>query len=131
MSRKKWVLAGYNKQIAKELYGSSQFSEILSILLAERGFTDAQKAGQYLTCQADLCDPFTFLDMDKAVQRIERALDQFERIAVYGDYDADGVTATALLYQYLSSREADVLYYIPEREGEGYGLHASSIDALH
>lgn len=131
MSRKKWVLAGYNKQIAKELYGSSQFSEILSILLAERGFTDAQKAGQYLTCQADLCDPFTLLDMDKAVQRIERALDQFERIAVYGDYDADGVTATALLYQYLSSREADVLYYIPEREGEGYGLHASSIDALH
>ena len=131
MSRKKWVLAGYNKQIAKELYGSSQFSEILSILLAERGFTDAQKAEQYVTCQAELCDPFSLLDMDKAVRRIEQALDQFERIAVYGDYDADGVTATALLYQYLSSREADVLYYIPEREGEGYGLHTSSIDALH
>ncbi len=131
MSRKKWVLAGYNKEIAKELYASSQFSEIMSILLAERGFTDAQKAEQYLTCRAELCDPFTLLDMDKAVKRIEQALDRFERIAVYGDYDADGVTATVLLYQYLSSREADVLYYIPEREGEGYGLHISSIDALH
>lgn len=56
-------------------------------------------------------------DMDKAVERIHRAIEGFERIAVYGDYDADGVTATSILFTYLEAVGADVMYYIPQREG--------------
>lgn len=69
--------------------------------------------------------------MEEAVSRISRALDSFEKIAVYGDYDADGVTATAMLYSYLESCGGDVIYYIPEREGEGYGLNLGAVDTLH
>ena len=58
-------------------------------------------------------------DMDKAAARIRRAMENFEKIAVYGDYDADGVTATAILFTYLEAVGADVIYYIPQREGEG------------
>ena len=78
----------------------------------------------------DFFDPFLMKDMDLAVGRIHRALDGFEKIAVYGDYDADGVTSTAMLYSYLESCGANVMYYIPEREGEGYGLNVAAIDVL-
>ena len=61
--------------------------------------------------------------MDKAAARITRAVDNMEKIAVYGDYDADGVTSTAMLYSYLETRGADVIFYIPQREGEGYGMN--------
>ena len=69
-------------------------------------------------------------DMDKAVQRIHQAIDRFERIAVYGDYDADGVTATSILYSYLSAVGANVMYYIPQREGEGYGMNIQAVEKL-
>ncbi|HBT64131.1 MAG TPA: single-stranded-DNA-specific exonuclease RecJ, partial [Ruminococcaceae bacterium] len=72
----------------------------------------------------------SFADMDIAAERLLRAIDNREMIAVYGDYDADGVTATVLLYSYLREKGADVIYYIPERECEGYGLHKESIDKL-
>lgn len=75
-------------------------------------------------------DPLAFADMDKAAARVRRALDQGERIMVYGDYDADGVTSIVLLYAYLREQGADVLYMLPEREGEGYGLHKSSVDQI-
>lgn len=69
--------------------------------------------------------------MKEAASRITAALDGFEKIAVYGDYDADGVTATAVLYSYLESCGGDVVYYIPEREGEGYGLNCGAVDTLN
>ncbi|HAY74030.1 MAG TPA: single-stranded-DNA-specific exonuclease RecJ, partial [Ruminococcaceae bacterium] len=71
-----------------------------------------------------------FPDMYAAVKRIQKALDEFERIAVYGDYDADGVTSTALLYSYLEMQGADVVYYVPNRHTEGYGLSYEAIDKL-
>ena len=70
-------------------------------------------------------------DMDKAVERIHRAIEGFERIAVYGDYDADGVTATSILFTYLEAVGADVMYYIPQREGEGYGMNLHAVETLH
>ena len=75
-------------------------------------------------------DPFDFPDMYKAVRRIKTALDNFERIAVYGDYDADGVTATALLYSYLALQGADVVFAVPNRHTEGYGLSYGAIDNI-
>ena len=80
---------------------------------------------------ADFFDPLLLPDMEKAVDRIRRAVDEMDRIAVYGDYDADGVTSTAILYSYLESCGADVMFYIPEREGEGYGMNTGAIDTLH
>jgi single-stranded-DNA-specific exonuclease len=78
----------------------------------------------------DLIDPFTLPDMDKACERILEAVKNGESITVFGDYDADGVTSTALLYSYLSSRGANVDYYVPDRAGEGYGMNCEAIDRL-
>ena len=77
-----------------------------------------------------LSDPFLLKDMDKAAARITRAVDNMEKIAVYGDYDADGVTSTAMLYSYLETRGADVIFYIPQREGEGYGMNMGAVEYL-
>lgn len=130
MSVKKWIVKQYDKQAADLLCETNGYSGALAVLLAGRGYTQPQAAEAFLNCQDAFCDPYSLIDMDIAVERIERALDDFEKIAVYGDYDADGVTATALLYSYLCSQGADVIYYIPNREGEGYGLHNSSVDKL-
>ncbi len=69
-------------------------------------------------------------DMDLAVERIRKALYNEEKIAIYGDYDCDGITSTALLYSYLENEGGDIIYYIPERESEGYGLNKEAIDIL-
>ncbi|MBQ5815950.1 MAG: single-stranded-DNA-specific exonuclease RecJ, partial [Oscillospiraceae bacterium] len=74
--------------------------------------------------------PFDLKDMDKAADRINEAIDNGEKITVYGDYDADGVTATVILYSYLEAMGAEVSYYIPSREGEGYGLNCDAIQNL-
>ena len=78
----------------------------------------------------EYADPFSVVDMDLAVERIGQAIDNGEKIAVYGDYDCDGVTATAILYQYFNSIGANVVYYIPERDGEGYGLNSGAVEQL-
>jgi single-stranded-DNA-specific exonuclease len=98
-------------------------------LLQNRGFDDPPKMHEMLEGQS-ISDPLLMLDMGKAVSTIQQAIDTEERIAVYGDYDADGVTATAMLVSYLASCGADVNYYIPEREGEGYGMNLHAIEKL-
>ncbi len=100
-------------------------------LLANRGYTTPEAATAFIRNETTLLhDPFLLRDMDAAVARIDRALTAGERIVVYGDYDVDGVTAVSTLYLYLSSRGADVHYYIPSRSGEGYGLSRGAIDRL-
>ncbi len=103
------------------------------VLLAyTRGIEDVYSVADFFGIeQSEIVDPFSFPDMDKAVARIKKALDNFESIAVYGDYDVDGVTATAILYSYLESAGAKVFYYIPDRHSEGYGLNKESVDKLH
>ena len=73
------------------------------MILAARGITDGKAAGEYLRCDAPLVDPFRMTDMDKAVGRVARAITQGETIAVFGDYDVDGITATCLLTDFLRS----------------------------
>lgn len=79
---------------------------------------------------ADIINPMLMLDMDKAVERITNAIQSNEKIAVYGDYDVDGITSTALLYKFLLSLGADVEYYIPDRKGEGYGINIMAVNKL-
>ncbi len=131
LSRKKWCIAQYDKDCAASLAEACGLDPFAALLLVSRGVQTPEQARSFLDEDAsEAFDPLCLPDMGKAVARIRAALEHYERIAVYGDYDADGVTATALLYSYLESQGADVFYAIPERETDGYGLHRSSIDDM-
>lgn len=129
LSRKKWVVSECNKDIAATIAENCGVEPFAALLLCSRGMTDEFEVESFLY-DTDLSDPFALPDMEKAVERIKLALENGEKISVFGDYDADGVTSTALLYSYLSSRGANVDYYIPDRDGEGYGMNLGAIDAL-
>lgn len=130
MSRKYWRISSFDKKRVAELAFEYGFDELAVFLLAARGVTEPDDIEEFLYSDDELSDPFLVKDMDKAVERINEAVENYEKIAVYGDYDADGVTATALIYLYLQSQGADVTYYIPSRMNEGYGLHNDAVDIL-
>ena len=100
---------------------------LLAGILAARGITDPAEALTLLAGEEELSDPALLTDMDAACQRIWQAIDNGETIAVFGDYDVDGVTATALLYQHLKGMGATVKCMLPSREGDGYGLSKNAI----
>lgn len=106
------------------------FSPLTAAVLCSRGYTDPEEAGAFLRADVPLIDPFAMRDMDKVVARLRKALDAHEKIAVFGDYDVDGITATTLLTDFLRRQGGDVLPYIPSRLEEGYGLNAIAIDSL-
>ncbi len=130
MNIKKWEVAPLNKERAAQIAERYSLPFFLSMLLEIRGFHQEEEI-RCLLESGQLSDPFLMKDMDKAVERIRRAIENFEKIAVYGDYDADGVTATSILYTYLDAVGADVIYYIPQREGEGYGMNLHAVEFLH
>ena len=130
MRFRRWILPELDKEAAASLAEEAGLEPFLALMLSLRGILDVEEALEFLSGWDATVDPLGFADMDKAAARIRHALDEGERILVYGDYDADGVTSTVLLYSYLKERGADVLYMIPEREGEGYGLHKSSVDRI-
>jgi len=100
-------------------------------LLYNRGYTTADMAEGFIKNESiSFHDPFLLKDMDKAVDRIMSALENGEKIVIYGDYDVDGVTSVSILYLYLKDKGADVSYYIPSRTGEGYGINPSAIESL-
>lgn len=130
MNIKNWEVSELNKDEALDIARRHQLPAILAMLLQIRGFNTDEKIEDAIGEGMELSSPFEIKDMDKAAERIHAALDSYERIAVYGDYDADGVTATSILYTYLAANGADVIYYIPKREGEGYGMNDGAIDFL-
>lgn len=130
MNIRKWSVLPLNKENAAAIAEKFSIPSFLAMLLEIRGIREPEQIEDIFRSDAQFSDPFRMADMQKAVERIHTAIDGFEKIAVYGDYDADGVTATAMLYSYLESCGANVLFYIPEREGEGYGLNLGAIDTL-
>lgn len=104
---------------------------LLAGILAARGITDPTEALMLLAGEEELSDPMLLTDMDKACQRIMDAIDNEETIVVFGDYDVDGVTATALFYQHLKGMGANVKCMLPSREGDGYGLSKNAIQSIH
>lgn len=131
MIRKKWVVSECNKDLAAQVAEDFSIDPLTAYMLVSRGITDDLEIEEFLDPNSPLMvDPFSFADMDKAVERIESAIDGYEKIAVFGDYDADGITATALLYSYLVSRGANVVLYIPDRLTEGYGLSCDAVSEL-
>ena len=131
MSRKKWIVRSGNKEDATMFAEKLGVSPYAALIASTRGINTIDGAREFFGLnERKSVDPMYFPDMYAAVKRIQKALDEFERIAVYGDYDADGVTSTALLYSYLEMQGADVVYYVPNRHTEGYGLSYEAIDKL-
>lgn len=107
-------------------------SRVVARLLVNRGITDLQQAVSFINPSLDgLHDPFLLPDMEKAVERIRKAIDGGQRIAIYGDYDVDGITAASVLYLFLKGKGADVEVYIPHRYLEGYGMNCQAVEQLH
>ncbi len=130
MVYRKWNMLPQQTAKAKALAAQLGVAPLLAEVLLSRGCTQADQATQLLGEGAALSDPFLLKDMDRLVQRVHRAVDDGERIVVYGDYDVDGVTATALMLSYLESVGASVFYKLPSRDGDGYGLNKEVIDLL-
>ena len=107
------------------------YAPLAAMVLASRGIRDSRHARKYLDCAAPLLDPFLMTDMDLAAGRVGLAMASGERIAVFGDYDVDGITATCLLTDFLRRHGANVVSYIPGRLEEGYGLNPIAIRQLH
>ena len=107
------------------------YAPMTAMILSARGIQNPQEALAYLDCNAPMPDPFTMKDMDLAARRVGLALSRKEKIAVFGDYDVDGITSTCLLTDFLRRRGADVVSYIPGRLEEGYGLNPIAIHQLN
>lgn len=110
----------------------ADLEKIVQDILFFRGINTQEKINQFLNpdYEKDLHDPFLLTDMDAAVERMKKALDQGERICIYGDYDADGVTSSALLNDLCYFLKIDCICYIPERNNEGYGMNNKAIDYI-
>ncbi|MGN0447253.1 MAG: single-stranded-DNA-specific exonuclease RecJ [Acutalibacteraceae bacterium] len=130
MSRKKWVVREFDKELACEISDKYSIDPFAALLLSSREIKNDSEIKDFFSGEGQLSDPFTLKDMDKAVDRISLAMENDELIAVYGDYDADGVTATALMCDFLSMNGCRYIPYIPDRSSEGYGLNLKAIDYL-
>ena len=119
-----------NPEAVAAMAAATGISPVLANLLVQRGIDTLEKAKKFFNPQlSDLHDPFLMKDMDKAVERVERAVRNREKIMVYGDYDVDGTTAVALVYKFLRQiGHKDLLFYIPDRYTEGYGISTKGID---
>lgn len=127
---RRWRLAQPDESMVARLSLECAIPALTAKLLLNRGIVDPESANRFLSSGLkDLHDPFLLTDMDKAVQRLGEAVVRGERICVYGDYDADGVTSVALLTSFLKALGADCFYHIPNRLEEGYGLGAAGIAA--
>ena len=125
-----WKVSQLEAGAVNALVGSG-YAPLAAIVLASRGIGDDRQARAYLDCNAPLLDPFLMTDMDKAAGRVGLAMSRGEKIAVFGDYDVDGITATCLLTDFLRRHGADAVSYIPGRLEEGYGLNPIAIHQLH
>ena len=125
-----WTVSSYDPAAAEALCRAG-LSPITAAVLCSRGYETPGQAHALLATDNPLSDPLALLDMDKAAARVRRALEGGEHIAVFGDYDVDGITATCLLTEFLRERGGHVTSYIPARMEEGYGLNEIAIRALH
>lgn len=130
MLQKRWV---FNEKpedaIVDELQLSLGIDRCLCVLLCQRGITDFESAKKFFRPSLELIhDPFLMKNMDRAIERIEIAFQQNERILIYGDYDVDGTTAVAMVFSYFQSFTKNIDFYVPDRYAEGYGISYQSIN---
>ncbi len=128
---KNWRVKPFDAEKAKQLSVKLGVLPLTARLLCSRGQDDEYKAKSFIDCNSNCkYDPFLLKDMDKAVERINKAIKNRERVCIYGDYDVDGVTATTILYSYLVDHGVQCEYFIPGRLEDGYGLNKKAIAAL-
>ena len=123
---KKWLCPPAAAGVRNEI--TEQFGELLGGVMLSRGIGSLDRAREFFGCRS-LSDPMCMTDMDAAVEVIRQALDLGKKITVFGDYDCDGVTSTAMLYGYLDAMGAEVDYYIPDRS-EGYGMNIPALEKI-
>ena len=129
--RKRWKFSPVNKELQTELGRELNILPLTAQLLVNRGLVDSGRASSFLRPDlAGLHDPFLMKDMDRAVERVSKALVNRESVAVYGDYDVDGTTSAALLCLFFKETGVEVTPYIPDRLSEGYGLNADAVRKL-
>lgn len=126
--QKVWSVKKYDKNDLDELMQKYNISSMLSKLIIAR---DIEDIDLFLNGNIyDLKDPYNMKDMDKFVGRISKAIDNKEKICIYGDYDVDGITSITIMYKFLTSLGANVMYYLPDRLKEGYGLNFKALDRI-
>lgn len=129
---KKWEVNKYNENEVNELLKECNISRLLAILLCSRGIVAKEQVDLYLSpTRKDFYNPFLMPDMQKAVDRIINAIENKEKVIIYGDYDVDGITSTTVLKQFLAERGLIVDWYIPNRLNEGYGLNKNAIKEIN
>jgi len=131
MGYKKWCVSEFDKVLAKNLAEECEVDPIVALIASSRGYTDPMDLEQFLSDEPLFSDPLETADIVIAADIINAAIENGVKIAVYGDYDCDGITATAMFYTYLKSRNADCVYYIPDRFTEGYGMNENAVKKLH
>ncbi len=130
MIYRKWQAKDIDKTNVQNLKNDLQINTLLAKILASRDIKTKEEAQNKYFKTISLSDPFLLKDMDKAVFRIHKAIEEEEKIVVYGDYDVDGVCSTAVLFSYLEGQGANVFYKIPNREKEGYGMNKEVLKSL-
>ena len=130
MKEKHWIIRqDYDLETVENLATSLGVDRIIAILLVERGITTFEEARRFFRPGLDqIHDPYLMKGMSQAIERINKAIENRERIMVYGDYDVDGTSAVALVYSYLKDLDHNIDFYIPDREREGYGISYQGID---
>lgn len=130
--KKSWMFSQqYSKDRAQRIEKEMAMTRLASRVLAARGAYDGSSAREWLECDAqNLYDPFLLPDMDKAVKIIRESVAKKEKIAIFGDYDVDGVTSTCVMLKYFRSVDAQCIYYIPDRLNEGYGVSCDALEKL-
>lgn len=127
--QKIWSIKEVDEEAVLHLQQSMEVHPLICRLLVQRGITTPESAGSYFNASLqELHDPFLMKDMQKAVDHLHKAIDNKEKILIYGDYDVDGTTSVALLYNFLERRHSHLGFYLPDRYKEGYGLSMQSID---
>ena len=129
---KKWQIYETDENKIQEISQKYHLNKLLSTILANRNIIDEKDIKQFLSpTRKDFHDPFLIHDMEKAVERIIKAIEKQEKVTIYGDYDVDGITSITVLKSYLSDRGLEVETYIPNRLNEGYGLNKEAIEKIH
>ena len=130
MNIKRWRIGNPDRGLADRFEKELGVTHLAALVLVARGYTEPDDARRFLAGDLVSDDPFSLKDMDKAAARIHAAVDAGERIAVFGDYDVDGLTATTVMYKCLRGLGADVVCSLPSRDTTGYGLSSEAIDSL-
>lgn len=130
MSVKKWIVGNPDREKAKILAAECEIDPFAALIAVGRGIDNEGELELLISEEPVLCDPLELADIRKAADYINIAIRDGVKMAVFGDYDCDGVVATSLLYDYLVGRAADVIAYIPDRLDEGYGMNCDAVDKL-